>query len=187
MRADLRLLFNRLGSTVVYVTHDQAEAMTMSDRLAVFLAGVIQQVGTPLHVYEQPENMFVARFIGSPSINFISGHLASNDGGYRFTANDEFTIDLPAGIIKADWPAEVVLGIRPEDISLSTADNSIGVQVELMEQLGAETILHTTVGSQKLVLKQEKGTNFQHGENVSLFIPPMQIHFFNPKTEQRLM
>jgi multiple sugar transport system ATP-binding protein len=186
MRADLRLLFNRLGSTVVYVTHDQAEAMTMSDRLAVFYAGVIQQVGTPLGVYEQPMNMFVARFIGSPSINFVRGRMVSNDGGYRFTADEQFTIDLPAGIVKAAWPAEVVIGIRPEDISLGPTDDGIRVQVELMEQLGAETILHTTVGSQKLVLKLEKGTSFQYGENVTLLIPPRQIHFFDPTTEQRL-
>jgi multiple sugar transport system ATP-binding protein len=186
MRADLRLLFNRLGCTVVYVTHDQAEAMTMSDRLAVFYAGVIQQVGTPLSVYERPVNMFVARFIGSPSINFVKGRLASNNGGYRFTADEHFSIDLPAGIIKPDWPAEVVLGIRPEDISLGSPDKGTLVQVEIMEQLGAETILHTTIGNQKLVLKSEKGTSYQYGENVTLIIHPKQIHFFDPKTEQRL-
>jgi multiple sugar transport system ATP-binding protein len=187
MRADLRLMFNRLGSTVVYVTHDQAEAMTMSDRLAVFYAGVIQQVGTPLHVYEQPVNMFVARFIGSPSINFVRGSLVRNDSGYRFTANDGFILDLPIAMVKGEWPAEVVIGIRPEDVYLSTADHAIGVEVELMEQLGAETILHTIVGNQKLVLKLEKGTNFQHGENVGLLIPPTQLHFFDPATEQRLV
>lgn len=186
MRADLRLLFNRLGSTVVYVTHDQAEAMTMSDRLAVFYAGVIQQVGTPLSVYEHPVNMFVARFIGSPSINFVRGRLASNNGGYRFIADEQFSIDLPKGIVKPDWPAEVVLGIRPEDISLSSPDQGSPAQVVIMEQLGAETILHTTIGKQKLVLKSEKGTNYQFGENVTLIIPPGQIHFFDPKTEQRL-
>lgn len=187
MRADLRLMFNRLGSTVMYVTHDQAEAMTMSDRLAVFFAGVIQQVGTPLHVYEQPVNMFVARFIGSPSINFVRGNLASSNGGYQFIANDGFALDLPTGAVKADWPSEVVMGIRPEDISLSTTDHAINVQVEIMEQLGAETILHTVVGNQKLVLKLEKGTSFQPGENVSLVIPPRMIHFFDPTTEMRLI
>ena len=186
MRADLRLLFNRLGSTVVYVTHDQAEAMTMSDRLAVFYAGIIQQVGTPLEVYDHPLNMFVARFIGSPTINFIPGRIESREGGHSFIAGDDFVIPLPSGVIQTDYPETVVAGIRPEDISLASGENGIPVQVELMEQLGSETILHTTQDDRKLVLKMEKGANYAFGDRVSLSIQPSHLHFFDPKTERRL-
>jgi len=187
MRADLRLLFNRLGSTVVYVTHDQAEAMTMSDRLAVFFAGVIQQVGTPLEVYERPLNMFVARFIGSPPINFIPGQIESDGDGQRFTSSGGVSIALPQGIVRTDWSKEVTVGIRPEDISLNAGLDSLPAQVLLMEQLGSETILHTTVGKHNLVLKSEKNTSYHQGENVALYLSPKHLHFFDIKTEVRLV
>jgi ABC-type sugar transport system ATPase subunit len=187
MRADLRLLFNRLGSTVVYVTHDQAEAMTMSDRLAVFYAGVIQQVGTPLEVYERPLNMFVARFIGSPPINFIPGRIESNGAGQRFSAAGGVSIGLPQGDAKTDWPEEVTVGIRPEDISLNTEQDGLPAQVLLMEQLGAESILHTSLGEQNLVLKLEKNISFHPGEIVTLNLSPEHLHYFDTKTEARLV
>jgi multiple sugar transport system ATP-binding protein len=187
MRADLRLLFNRLGSTVVYVTHDQAEAMTMSDRLAVFYTGIIQQVGTPLEVYERPINMFVARFIGSPPINFMDGRIETNGGGPHFIASGGVSIALPQGTVKSDWPQEVTIGIRPEDITLSSDQNGLSAQVLLMEQLGAETILHTTVGDHNLVLKSEKKTSYHPGETVILNLSPEHLHFFDTDTEVRLV
>ena len=186
MRAELRLLFNRLGSTVFYVTHDQAEAMTMSDRLAVFSNGVVQQVGTPLEVYEQPVNMFVARFIGSPPINFINGRLETSPSGVFFSVGGCLLCNIRADITIKDWPTKVVAGIRPEDISLLPAGSGIPAQVQLQEQLGSESILYTTIGDQHLNLKLEKGLAGKPGENIGLQINPASVHYYDPTTEKRL-
>lgn len=186
MRADLRLLFNRLGSTVVYVTHDQAEAMTMSDRLVVFRAGEVQQVGTPMEVYERPANLFVARFIGSPPINFIRGRLESAADGYCFTAPG---LSLPVGraAVGDGWPAEVVAGIRPEDMALRPAGAGIPATVQLLEHLGSESIVFVDVAGQRLTLKSDKEAAVHPGENVGLEIHSQEVHFFDPATERRLV
>jgi ABC-type sugar transport system ATPase subunit len=185
MRADLRLLFNRLGSTVVYVTHDQAEAMTMSDRLAVFSAGEIQQVGTPLEVYETPVNMFVARFIGSPPINFVRGQLERKGEKVTFLASG-ILINLTMSPGLQNWPAEIIAGIRPEDLSILPVGTGIPATVELLEHLGSESILYANVGNQRFTIKSQKELVAQPGENVSLGVNPQSIHFFDPTTERRL-
>lgn len=181
MRAELRLLFNRLGSTVIYVTHDQAEAMTMSDRLVVFRSGQVQQVGTPIEVYQRPANVFVARFIGSPPINFIHGCLESS----CFTASG-FSLPLPDGLVGQNWPAEVIMGIRPEDIFLKPAGTGIAAAVKLVEHLGSENIIFASVAEQMLTLKSDKDTLVRLGENVGLDISTSALTFFDPATEQRL-
>jgi multiple sugar transport system ATP-binding protein len=185
MRADLRLLFDRLGSTVVYVTHDQAEAMTMSDRLVVFRSGTIQQVGTPLEVYERPANLFVARFIGSPPMNFIQGRLEPSADGQQFITSG-FSVPLKNGVVDASWPRDVTAGVRPEDFSLQPPDRGIGATVRLLEQLGSETIIHADVAGQMLTIKSKKETLVRSGQNVGLGVEPGALHFFDPNTEQRL-
>lgn len=185
MRAELRLLFNRLGSTVIYVTHDQAEAMTMSDRLVVFRSGKVQQVGTPIEVYERPANVFVARFIGSPPINFIHGRLESSTNGYCFTAPG-FSLPVPDGLVEQSWPTEIIVGIRPEDIFLKPAGTGIPAAVNLLEHLGSENIIFASVSEQMLTLKSDKDTAVRPGENVGLDVSTSALHFFDPATEQRL-
>ncbi len=185
MRADLRLLFNRLGSTVVYVTHDQAEAMTMSDRLAVFSAGEIQQVGTPLEVYETPVNMFVARFIGSPPINFVRGQLERTGEQATFLASGiSIKLSMTPGL--QNWPTEIIAGIRPEDLSILPVSAGIPATVELLEHLGSESIMYANIGDQRLTIKSQKELVARPGENVSLGVTPPSIHFFDPITERRL-
>jgi multiple sugar transport system ATP-binding protein len=185
MRAELRLLFKRLGSTVVYVTHDQAEAMTMSDRLVVFQLGIVQQVGTPIEVYRRPANLFVARFIGSPPINFIHGRLESSTNGHQFIAPG-FSLPLPAGMVDQDWPSEVIVGVRPEDISLQPAGSGIPATIKLLEHLGSENIIFANVAEQMLTLKSDKETVVNLGENVGLEVSSGSLHFFDPATELRL-
>jgi multiple sugar transport system ATP-binding protein len=185
MRADLRLLFKRLGSTVVYVTHDQAEAMTMSDRLVVFRLGIVQQVGTPIEVYRRPANLFVARFIGSPPINFIQGRLEPSPNGHQFVTPG-FSLSLPAGMVNQDWPPEVIVGVRPEDISLRPTGTGIPATIKLLEHLGSENIIFANVAEQMLTLKSDKETVVRLGENVGLEVSPGSLHFFDPATEQRL-
>ncbi|MCP4291589.1 MAG: sn-glycerol-3-phosphate ABC transporter ATP-binding protein UgpC [bacterium] len=185
MRADLRLLFKRLGSTVVYVTHDQAEAMTMSDRLVVFNSGVIQQVGTPIEVYRQPANQFVARFIGSPPINLIHGRIEASTNGHQFVTPD-FSLSLPAGIVNHDWPSEVVVGIRAEDISLRPAGMGIPAAIKLVEHLGSENIIFAMASEQMITLKSEKETIVAPDENIGLEVSPSALNFFDPTSEQRL-
>lgn len=184
MRADLRLLFNRLGSTVVYVTHDQAEAMTMSDRLVVFRFGEVQQVGTPMEVYARPANLFVARFIGSPPINFIRGAVETTAGEVRFNAPG-FSMPLPP-LADGDWPGELIAGIRPEDIFLRPAGTNIPATVQLLEHLGSENIVFADVAGQMLTLKSDKETAVRRGENIGLEIQPGAVHFFDAATEKRL-
>ncbi len=184
MRADLRLLFNRLGSTVVYVTHDQAEAMTMSDRLAVFRSGVVQQVGTPMEVYSCPANVFVARFIGSPPMTFVRGRIEGAADGPRFVAPG-IVLPLAAGNY-AGWPAEVIAGLRPEDLALRPPGQGVPATVQLIEQLGAESILYVAAGSQMLTVKVDKDTPARRNENVALAVAPEAIHFVDAASERRL-
>jgi multiple sugar transport system ATP-binding protein len=184
MRADLRLLFNRLGSTVVYVTHDQAEAMTMSDRLAVFRLGVVQQVGTPIEVYRRPINVFVARFIGSPPMTFVPGRIESEADGGCFTARG-MAVPLP-GPLPADWPKDVIAGLRPEDLTLRPAGEGIAGQVELVEQLGAESIVYVSTGGHMITVKIDKETQVQRGQNVGLVVPAAAVHYFDARSERRL-
>jgi multiple sugar transport system ATP-binding protein len=185
MRADLRLLFNRLGSTVVYVTHDQAEAMTMSDRLAVFRLGVVQQIGTPMEVYRCPANVFVARFIGSPPMNFVSGQIEDGSEGARFVAPG-FTMRLPVGKAHSAWPAQVIVGLRPEDLALRPAGQGVSGTVQLIEQLGAESIVYVAAGDQMITVKVDKESSVRRDENVSLSIAPETVHFFDARSERRL-
>jgi multiple sugar transport system ATP-binding protein len=185
MRADLRLLFKRLGSTVVYVTHDQAEAMTMSDRLVVFDLGVVQQIGTPIEVYQHPANLFVARFIGSPPINFINGRIEATTDGHQFVSSG-FSLSLPAGMVNHDWPSEVIVGVRPEDISLRPSSTGIPATIKLIEHLGSENIIFVNVAEQTLTLKSDKETIVEADENVGLEIFPGALNFFDPVSEQLL-
>ena len=185
MRAELKLLFQRVGGTVVYVTHDQAEAMTLSDRLVVMKDGQIQQVGTPLEVYNAPANTFVARFLGSPAINLIPGVLRGEDGTIRFEA-DGLAWSLPpriAGAAATTGSPEVVLGIRPEEITIATQEGSgTPVTIDIVEPMGSLNIVYASAGATRVVVTTTPDFCPSPGSCVWLQPQPEKMHLFNAET-----
>jgi multiple sugar transport system ATP-binding protein len=181
MRAELKLLFDRLATTVVYVTHDQAEAMTMSDRVAIFDKGVVQQVGTPLELYDKPANAFVAGFLGSPPMNFLEGEIVDGQvrgSGYAFT--------LPAWAGSMARGAAVILGLRPEDITLRDGTGPATASISLVEPMGSSTIVYTRIGENLVAIETGKDTNLGAGSAVSLDIDPNRLHLFDAVTGRSL-
>jgi ABC-type sugar transport system ATPase subunit len=181
MRAELKLLFDRLATTVVYVTHDQAEAMTMSDRVAIFNTGVVQQVGTPLELYEHPVNTFVAGFLGSPPMNFLDTEVA--DGQLR---GNSFAFGLPPWAAGLERGVPLVLGIRPEDLLPSPDGGSTMAKITLVEPMGSSTIVYTRLGEQLVAIETGKDTELSVGATVSLGIDPTRIHVFDAATGRSL-
>jgi multiple sugar transport system ATP-binding protein len=191
MRAEISTLQKRLQTTTVYVTHDQIEAMTMGDRIAVMSKGELQQVGTPLDVYDRPANLFVASFIGTPPMNFVPAVLA--DGGTNVAASG-LKMPVPqefrAAAAGRDG-AKVVLGVRPENIREAAREGGgatvpVTAKVELVELLGHEVVLHGRVGDELLVAKIDPHRSPQIGDTVPLVIEADAAHLFDAATEKRL-
>lgn len=191
-RAELIKLHRRLGTTTIYVTHDQVEAMTMGDRIAVLNFGELQQFDTPSNLYNKPANMFVAGFIGSPSMNFFRMHTAS-DNGHVQLKNERLTIPVnlhDAAALKAANVSEVIVGVRPEHIldARSNGDVSGGVAVnatiEVLETLGNEYFVYLNVGAEEpVVARLPADRELEIGEQVSVLISPELLHYFDPETE----
>ena len=178
MRLELSRLHTSLATTMIYVTHDQVEAMTLADRIAVMDQGELQQLGTPLEVYHQPANRFVAGFIGSPSMNFIEGAVV-NQGGVDAFQTEDLVIPLPAG----SEPLQVAtcVGIRPQDLAISD-DNCIGQgRVDVVEPMGPETFVYVRVGEMTLVARVAPASKVAVGDMVSLSVVPNRIHLFDPE------
>lgn len=187
MRAELKLLFQRVGGTVVYVTHDQAEAMTLSDRLVVMKDGEIQQVGTPLDVYNAPHNTFVARFLGSPSINLISGTLHVEQDTLSLNATGQIW-PLPhrlATLASAASTPDVILGVRPEDFTLSVEedDASISGRVEIVEPMGSLNVVYASAGEARVLATTAPDFFPPPGSQIWLRPNPHKIHLFDAATE----
>ena len=186
-RAQIVNLQRQLGITTIYVTHDQVEAMTMGDRIAVMHQGQIQQVATPLELYHQPANRFVAEFIGSPTMNFlpvqIKAPLVVSHPGFRVTLPGKWESTLQA----LDGRV-VTLGIRPEHLSLSLpAPKNLQGTVTRVEALGSETYLTVTTGQDLLQVRVEADRTVSLGEELWLAIAPEQVHLFDPETGARLL
>lgn len=202
MRAELKLLFERVEGTVLYVTHDQAEAMTLSDRVVVMHHGQVQQVGLPLEVYNRPRNLFVAGFLGSPTMNFLDCHLHVQDGMWQVQGED-----MPEGALtltEADLEAmdllahrdrlhgSAILGIRPEDIAFgprSEADatgSHLPCQVIVVEPMGSMNILVVAVGRQRLMISTGPDQDIRAGEQGWLTFNRAKLHFFHRDTELNL-
>lgn len=181
MRTELQELQQRLGVTTIYVTHDQTEAMTMGDRIAVLNAGELQQIGTPLECYHQPNNRFVAGFIGSPSMNFLdmrrSGQtLVHNEFEYRLT-------DQATQSVRNTNVEDVTLGIRPEDIRSETNDpNAITVTVNVTEPLGDATYVYFDIGDTACTANVPGDVAVSEGDQLSITFPQDRIHIFDGKT-----
>ncbi|HEX5758747.1 MAG TPA: sn-glycerol-3-phosphate ABC transporter ATP-binding protein UgpC [Thermoanaerobaculia bacterium] len=190
MRVELVRLHAQLRTTVLYVTHDQVEAMTMGQRLAVLHRGRLQQCGTPLEVYDRPANLFVAGFIGTPPMNLLPGRLAR--GGAAVAAAG-FEVPLPAPLAAAAREAaaeEVVLGIRPQGLSEPRGGEEAGprfaARVELAEALGHQTVVHVRSGDARLIAELPPGRLPAPGELLELAVSPAALHLFDARSERRL-
>jgi multiple sugar transport system ATP-binding protein len=181
MRVELSRLHAELGTTMIYVTHDQVEAMTMADRIVVLRDGVIEQSGTPLELYNRPANRFVAGFIGSPKMNFLDATVAGRDTqGLRVRLPGGEMLSVAADPSKASSADAVTLGIRPEHARL--ANSGLPVSVGLIEQLGGNTVLYGTLTAQQPVVVQVVGQSAVHrGEVVHVQFPPAACHVFDSR------
>ena len=185
MRAEITKLQKSLQTTTVYVTHDQIEAMTMGHRIAIMKAGQLQQVGTPLEVYERPANLFVAGFIGTPPMNFIPATLT--DGGISASG---FRLPLPpAWRAAARSGQKVIVGIRPENVREAARGGEttrVDAKVDFVEPLGHEVIVHGRIGDDTLVAKLDPHRAPEMGSEIALEIELNALHLFDAATEQRL-
>ncbi len=182
MRSELKKLQEELGVTTIYVTHDQVEAMTMGDRIAVMNRGKLQQVGTASEIYHKPVNMFVAGFIGSPQMNFLRAKTVS-DGTKAILKGHG--VDIP--ISSDPGLEEVVVGIRPEHIGLGKGEVSFEATVFFIEKLMSSTIIHSTLEDGKEIVSMIPGDHeFKNGEKVTMSFSTEKIHLFDPKTERRI-
>lgn len=187
MRLEITKLHQRLQTTVVYVTHDQVEAMTMGSRIVVLKDGIIQQVDSPINIYNKPANLFVAGFIGSPAMNFIYGKFDSHNGLNFIT--DDFKIQFPLELKKrlTKYQNEkIVVGIRPEHLIVNAQSGfstaMIEAEVEVVEHMGHETYLYLAAGDKKIVCRQNSEFNIKTNSSVILSLDLEKLHFFNAET-----
>ena len=187
MRIEIKLLQEQLGTTSVYVTHDQIEAMTLGHRLVVLNEGRVEQLGTPIELYQSPASLFVAGFIGSPAMNFAPAKINADGSAVDLTGGIAFT--LPEEIFAKYGNADVILGIRPEDLTLADSDDDRrNLTTNLVEHLGADTLVHGHFGEDQtdMTIRLAGIQNFNTGEVLPLHIEPDKIHLFDPETEKRL-
>ena len=185
MRFEIRKLHRDLGATSVYVTHDQIEAMTMADRIVALNGGIIQQVGTPLDLYDDPTNRFVAEFIGSPAMNFLDARFVSVDGTPSLQIGGKSIAKLePPAVLPAD--GRVMAGIRPERIAIGAKTGSIGARVELVEPTGASSVIHVELGGQFLKLLTTDRTRIAAGDFIQISVIADDVRLFQPETGMRL-
>ena len=182
MRTEIKLLQKRLGTTAVYVTHDQVEAMTMADRVVVMRAGRIEQAAEPITLYEQPANRFVANFIGSPAMNFFDAAIA---GGRVQIGAQSLPLPPEEATRLGDRPA-VVFGIRPEHMRPSEHEAELSIVPEAIEPLGAHTLLLGTAEGQKVTAQVDPRFPAEIGKPAQVTLDMTQAHFFDPETEARL-
>ena len=177
VRIEIKKLQKQMGVTSVFVTHDQVEAMTLGDRLAVINEGIIEQVGSPIEVYENPATYFVAEFIGTPQMNFINGKIKSN----KFIS-EGFNCSLSSNLSDQD----VIFGIRPENLKVSSQGN-IQMKVDLIEKLGADSIIYGYDKSNNYICYRENGnTSIQVNNEITLEIEEEKYHLFDKETKKRL-
>ena len=183
MRIEIGALHNDLGTTMIYVTHDQVEAMTMADKIVVLNAGRVEQVGAPLELYHRPANLFVAGFIGSPRMNFLATKVVDSGGGLtRVELPGGGDIGVPSQGARVEKGASVVLGIRPEHLSLGNGfGGHITGKVRLVEHLGAETVLYADVsGGDPLVVRSSGLARYKPGDEVRMAVSATSVHLFDP-------
>jgi multiple sugar transport system ATP-binding protein len=186
MRAELRALHRRLKTTMIYVTHDQIEAMTMADRIVVMRDGVVEQFGTPLEIFDRPNNLFVAGFIGSPAMNLIHGKIAQKSGACVFVARSgaELAVDQDVAVKFVD--KDVVYGVRPEHLVPSPGEGGFDATILVLEQTGSETHVTATIGDDEIIALLRERVELQEGAAVSLTVRAGSSHLFDPVNKNRL-
>jgi multiple sugar transport system ATP-binding protein len=190
LRVEIKRLHQKLANTMIYVTHDQIEAMTLADRIAVMKGGLIQQLGAPQEIYKRPVNRFVAGFIGSPGMNFLDGDVAVRDGAARFVAEG---IGIPLANYGFDAagakPGAAVLGIRPEHVGVNSGEDwpfSARVPVEVVEPMGSDTLVWTRLGKQNLTVRVSSERAPAVGDTVAVGFDPMNASLFDAVSGERL-
>ncbi len=185
VRGEIKRLHQTIGTTIIYVTHDQVEAMTLADRIVLLRAGEIEQVGTPEEIYNRPASMFVGGFIGSPAMNFCRARIAGNaiqlEGGASFPVHS-----ASIGGSTALDGREIVLGIRPEHFQTGGDGPSVSGIVQVVEPLGSDTLIHFSAGSATLTARVPPQTRPQPGETIAIGIDPTRLHLFDPASERAL-
>jgi multiple sugar transport system ATP-binding protein len=193
-RAGITRLWQRLGTTFIYVTHDQVEAMTMATRIAVINKGVLQQLDTPQSLYDKPNNMFVAGFIGSPAMNFFPATLRKSDSKFVVDGGS-FSVEIPTGrneMYREYVDKRVVFGIRPEDIHNpdflppSIHTDNVESRVDVTELMGNEIFLYLVTGTNNFVARVDPRTTFRTGDQAQLAFNMDNFHLFDPDTEQAI-
>ncbi|UUP16609.1 ABC transporter ATP-binding protein [Nitratireductor thuwali] len=180
MRLEIKKLHQRVGNTIIFVTHDQVEAMTMADRIVIMKDGYIQQVGTPLEVYHRPANIFVAQFIGAPSMNMLPGTWTG--GGVQFA--DGVGVKLPAR--KASEGTGVVLGLRPDDLLVTKEKGLFSGTVNIVEPLGADTLVYVGVNGHEVIAKASGREPPKVGQTVELSADAGEMHLFDARSGEAL-
>ncbi|MGN6308202.1 MAG: ABC transporter ATP-binding protein [Xanthobacteraceae bacterium] len=178
MREEIARLHQDVGTSMVYVTHDQVEAMTLANRIVIMRDGHVQQIGAPLEVYDRPANLFVAGFIGSPEMNLIEGRI---EGGHFVAGN--LRVALPAG---TQASGEVVLGIRPEHLALTSDADGVAFTVRVIEQLGAQTLCVGEAGGERLRILVDRVDHWSPGQSIGVRFPAAKLHLFVKSSGQRV-
>ena len=186
LRVELKLLHQRLKNTMIYVTHDQIEAMTLADRIAIMKGGKIMQLGTPNEIYNHPRNLYVADFIGSPSMNFLNGELKDT----KFTNG---SLELPMGsyqFIKKTNLKNVTIGIRPEHIITGELSKKApvitNVTINLVEPMGSDTLVYANLSDVQIRIRMEGNAKVKIGDRLEIGIDPSRASLFDTQTEQRI-
>lgn len=194
MRTEISKLHQHLESTMIYVTHDQTEAMTMGDRICVMKDGIIQQVAEPLELYDNPCNKFVAGFIGTPPMNFFDGVITNKDGkltfvepGFEFAIPDEWKSRLEPYVDK-----KVTFGIRPEDLGSDEAEKApdmpkVKAKIEVVEPMGSETYVYLNTGENSFIARVDPHKKLRVGELESLAVLLPKAHIFDGETEKTII
>jgi multiple sugar transport system ATP-binding protein len=192
VRTEIKKLHARVATTIIYVTHDQVEAMTLADRIVVLRNGRIEQVGSPEDVYESPATAFVAGFIGAPTMNLVSGRVVSDTAGLFVRVSDDLVLPVPSARSSryAEFrDREILVGLRPEHLAVAPGPNTgppIEIAADVVEPLGADTLVFFNTGGREMVARVPPGAARRRGDRVRLHPEISRMHLFDPSTEARI-
>ena len=184
MRGEIRRLHQRLGTTSLFVTHDQVEAMTLADRIVVMNEGKIEQIAKPQDIYHKPASLFVADFVGSPGFNLIEGRY--DTANHSFVKEEGQVMTLDRGAHPHDLPAQVIMGFRAESGSFTQGGEGMKLKIDYVEDLGAARHVHGFFGEQKIIISVDGDENLGEGDHHRLMINQNDLHFFDPRSGLRL-
>jgi multiple sugar transport system ATP-binding protein len=185
MRGEIKALHKKVGTTSIYVTHDQIEAMTLADRVVVLDKGVIQQSGTPMELYREPANIFVAGFIGSPAMNFIEAELVSEGGALKARSTSGISFDFVAGKT-AKAGQSVVVGVRPEHLLVDGSGTALNGTIGYFEPTGGTTFVNLDIGGQSIIVVVSGAMDIRDGNTLTVHAAPDAVHVFDAASGIRI-